>query len=118
MFSRSALLISLFLLLGIIGAVFLLSGAKLGAPQLDTTQTVFFTSTRCEDCQNTENLLQQRQIQFKQKAVETPLVQAELQQVLTHCRLSQNQRIQVPLLFINSTCLSGSTAISDYLSQQ
>lgn len=117
MFSRSALLISLFLLLGLIGAVFLLAGAKLGAPQLDTTQTIFFTSTRCEDCQNTENLLRQRQIQFQSKAVEIPLVQSELQLVLVHCRLSQSQGISLPLLFINSTCLSGAVAIADYLSQ-
>ena len=118
MLSRSALLISLFLLLVGIGLIYFFSGAQMGAQQFNTQQVILFSSTGCSDCHNIERLLQERQIQFFVKTVETPLAQAELQQTLAQCQLSQSQGINLPLLFINSTCLSGTDVIVEYLRQQ
>lgn len=122
MFSRTALLVSIFLMLTLVGAGYFFSGAKFGAPQFDALKIVFFSSKSCAECQATENWLADKKIsekmQVEHKEVNTPIVQAELQQVASYCRLAISQGIELPLLFAEGKCYQRAPEIKDYFKQK
>lgn len=122
MFSRTALLISLFLVLTFVGVGYFFSGAKFGAPQFDASKVVFFSSGSCAKCQAAENWLADKKIsekmQVAHKEVNAPLVQAELQRVTSYCKLNPSRGMELPLLFAEGKCYQGVAEIQAYFKQK
>jgi hypothetical protein len=122
MFSRTALLVSLFLMLTLVGAGYFFSGAKFGTPQFDTSKRVFFSSKSCAECLTMENWLADKKISEKtpieHREVNIPIVQAELQQAASYCKLNTNQGTELPLLFAEGKCYQRAPEIKDYFKQK
>ncbi len=120
--SQRFLLISLVVILTIVGGIawwiqnfeqqFSFGGAK----------TIFFYSVNCFDCQATEKWFEEHKVtekmQFERKEISSPVVQAELQQAVTYCKLEANQGIGVPFLFAEGKCYLGAPQIEGYFQQK
>lgn len=121
--SKNILLISLVSILMIVAAVWWLSGGQTsGKVALDPAKIIFFYSTTCTHCQETEKWFEEQKItekiQFEKKEISTPVVQAELQQAVDYCKFDAAQGIGVPFLFAEGKCYMGSPDVEGFFKQK
>lgn len=121
--SKNILLVSLGSILLLVGAVWWLSGGQTGGkPAIDPTKIVFFYSTSCVHCQETEKWFEEQKVneklQFDRKEISTPVVQAELQQAVDYCKFDATQGIGVPFLFAEGKCYMGSPDVQGFFKQK
>jgi glutaredoxin len=120
---KQMLLVSLVSILTIIGFAWYLSlkgGTLFSAAHPDTI--TLFSAASCAQCQEVETWLSSQHfnpdLALERKEVNTPVVQAELHQVVKDCQLNTDQGIELPLLRVADKCYVGVTDIKSFVSQK